>query len=141
MYEMARLSKQAAQAARQHPAQAAGNRFHTLGSALLALFDGLINSDDEEILEIVNPFRVTGVDHLRVDGDGLYTLMPGDHDRNRAAARLDFERFFIKRFLRLDHVSLHLLDLLHHACVAAAGHRRPAEPATTTTFRHQSVPP
>jgi len=54
----------------------------------------------------------------------------------RVLGQLDFNNFIAKRFLRLDHILLHFLQLLHHAALIAATHRRATEAATTTPFRH-----
>ena len=58
-----------AQAARQHPTEAARNRFHPFGGALLALLNGLVDRHHEQVLQIGGPIRGAGVQGFWLDGD------------------------------------------------------------------------
>ncbi len=135
------VSRTVAQAAGHHARQPAGDAFHAFGGARLTLFDGLVNGQHEQVLQVCQPGFIGEIDGLFVDGNALDTLVARDHDLHRAAADGDFQRLLGQGLLRSGHIFLHLLNLAEHPGLSAGDTCRAAQPFAATSFTHPIPPP
>src|SRR3954452_6955641 len=112
-----RGSEPQAQRAQVHPAR------HPAQLRLLELLGGaqtLVHRRQDHVLEQLG---VVGIDRFGADRDRLDDEVARDLDLDHAAARRGLDLLVLEGLLGLEHVLLHLLDLLHHLLhVRGLGH-------------------
>src|SRR4051794_4477372 len=102
-----RLEAQAQRAQVHAARQSAELRLLELLGGAQALVDG----GEDHVLQQVG---IVGVDRFRRDRDRLDHEVAGHLDLDHPAARGGLDLLVLELLLRLEHVLLHLLDLLHH---------------------------
>src|SRR3954468_11354345 len=87
---------------------------------LLGGAHGLVDGGEDHVLQ---QLRVVGIDGVGRDRDRLHDEVARDLDLHHPAARGGLDLLVLELLLRLEHVLLHLLDLLHHLLhVRGLGH-------------------
>src|SRR6266511_747908 len=92
-------------------AASAGDATELGGGELLAGANRLVDGGENHVLK---KLRVLRIDRLRIDGDLEQAQIAAHLDLDHPAAGTRLDDLVLELLLRLHHLGLHLLDLLHH---------------------------